>query len=103
MSLATWYVIQNSTSHVVFLDVVAQESLEKQHPWMMRLSWNHFGRKNVGYFYAIQHGAETILDFDDHNLLKDDLVCNSYNVDTLGTVLLFFTCSVWCNTGDSVI
>ena len=22
------------------------------------LPWNHFGRKNIGYMYAIQHGAK---------------------------------------------
>ena len=34
------------------------------------LPWNHFGRKNVGYLYAIIHGAKVIYDFDDDNLLK---------------------------------
>ncbi|KAL3862365.1 hypothetical protein ACJMK2_008336 [Sinanodonta woodiana] len=28
----------------------------------------HFGRKNIGYLYAIQHGAEVIWDFDDDNM-----------------------------------
>ena len=32
--------------------------------------WNHFGRKNIGYLYAIAHGAEVIWDFDDDNMLK---------------------------------
>ena len=34
------------------------------------LPWNTFGRKNVGYLYAIMHGADVIWDFDDDNLLK---------------------------------
>jgi hypothetical protein len=34
------------------------------------LPWKHFGRKNVGYLYAISQGAETIWDFDDDNVLK---------------------------------
>ena len=34
------------------------------------ISWNYPGRKNLGYFYAITHGAKIIWDFDDHNLLK---------------------------------
>eukprot|EP00903_Cladosiphon_okamuranus_P008646 g8290.t1 len=33
------------------------------------LPWNHFGRKNVGYMYAIQHGAKVIYDVDDDNAL----------------------------------
>jgi hypothetical protein len=35
-----------------------------------RLPWNSFGRKNVGYLYAIAHGAKVIWDFDDDNMLK---------------------------------
>jgi len=31
---------------------------------------NHFSRKNIGYLFAIQHGAELIYDFDDDNELK---------------------------------
>ena len=33
------------------------------------LPWNHFGRKNIGYLYAILHGATMIWDFDDDNML----------------------------------
>ena len=29
--------------------------------------WNHFGRKNIGYLYAIHAGAQQIWDFDDDN------------------------------------
>jgi nucleoside-diphosphate-sugar epimerase len=34
------------------------------------LPWNHFGRKNVGYLYAIQHGAQNIFDVDDDNIIN---------------------------------
>lgn len=34
------------------------------------LPWNSFSRKNIGYLYAISHGAEIIWDFDDDNILK---------------------------------
>ncbi len=34
------------------------------------LPWNSFGRKNVGYLFAIAHGAKIIWDFDDDNYLK---------------------------------
>lgn len=33
------------------------------------IPYKHFARKNVGYLYAIQHGAKLIFDFDDDNLL----------------------------------
>jgi hypothetical protein len=32
--------------------------------------WNHFGRKNIGYLYALAHGAEVVYDTDDDNILK---------------------------------
>lgn len=34
------------------------------------LPWMSFGRKNVGYLYAVASGAEVIWDFDDDNMLK---------------------------------
>jgi hypothetical protein len=34
------------------------------------LPWQSFGRKNVGYLYAIARGAKVIWDFDDDNFLK---------------------------------
>lgn len=38
--------------------------------------WNHFGRKNIGYLYAIHHGAELIWDTDDDNVLKNPYLLN---------------------------
>ena len=32
------------------------------------IPWNHIGRKNIGYMYAIKHSAEKIWDFDDDNV-----------------------------------
>ena len=31
------------------------------------LPWNHYSRKNIGYLYAIENGAEVIYDTDDDN------------------------------------
>jgi hypothetical protein len=36
---------------------------------LRRLPWNHFGRKNIGFLYAVAHGAEVIYDCDDDNEL----------------------------------
>lgn len=33
------------------------------------LPWNHYSRKNIGYLYAIQHGAKVIYETDDDNFL----------------------------------
>ena len=53
---------------VVYLSPEEQKAMKV--PLVDALPWNHFGRKNVGYVYAIQHGAEVIWDFDKDNMLK---------------------------------
>ena len=53
---------------VVYLSPEDQESM--QNSFVSNLPWNHFGRKNVGYLYAIMHGAAVIWDFDEENMLK---------------------------------
>lgn len=52
----------------MFLDVSDQEALP--YATAPLLAWNHFGRKNLGFLYAIHHGAKVIYDFDDDNELK---------------------------------
>ena len=34
------------------------------------MPWHSFGRKNIGYLYAIANAAQVIWDFDDDNILK---------------------------------
>ncbi len=34
------------------------------------IPWNSFGRKNVGYLFAIARGAKVIWDSDDENFIK---------------------------------
>jgi hypothetical protein len=46
------------------------DQLAMHNSFIRALPWNHFGRKNIGYLYAIMHGAEVIWDFDDDNALK---------------------------------
>lgn len=46
------------------------EQIAMDSSFVNRIPWNHFGRKNIGYFYAIAHGAKVIWDFDDDNILK---------------------------------
>lgn len=57
-------------------------SIEEQKEWeeidgpfgsFVRLTpWKHFCRKNIGYLFAILHGAQYIFDFDDDNFIKLD-------------------------------
>ncbi|XP_022084642.1 probable glycosyltransferase STELLO2 [Acanthaster planci] len=51
--------------NVDYLDVVQQESCG--YKLCRVVPWNHFGRKNIGYLYAIEHGAKLIYDTDDDN------------------------------------
>lgn len=58
--------------NLVYLDVAAQQALSASSygGLLNLLPWKHFGRKNIGYLYAVSHGAEVIWDFDDDNILK---------------------------------
>lgn len=61
--------IQAPSKNFVFLTAEMQKNMSSDFPLIRFLPWNHFGRKNVGYLYAILHGATTIWDFDDDNIL----------------------------------
>ena len=54
--------------------VVVYMSPEDQRSWEWPLlrfvPFNSFSRKNIGYLFALKHGAKVIWDFDDDNLLK---------------------------------
>lgn len=41
---------------VIYLTPADQEALPYR--VISLLPWNHFGRKNVGYLYAVHHGAK---------------------------------------------
>lgn len=53
-------------------------SIEKQQnlPYKIvkYLPWNHYARKNLGYLYAIEHGAKIIYDTDDDNILINNRI-----------------------------
>ena len=61
------YDMTNVRKQVTFLNAETQASLPYQ--ILKHLKWNHFSRKNVGYLYAIHHGASIIYDTDDDNVL----------------------------------
>ena len=51
---------------VLFLSPADQERI---FPLLSRvIPWNDMSRKNIGYMYAIKHGAKLIWDFDDDNM-----------------------------------
>jgi hypothetical protein len=57
-----------SPRNVVFLSSAAQSALGLR--VLPLLPWNHFGRKNVGYLYAVANGAKVVYDTDDDNILR---------------------------------
>ena len=52
----------------VYLSPADQQSLPFSA--LRHVPWNHFGRKSVGFLYAIAGGCEQIYDFDDDNHLR---------------------------------
>jgi len=59
---------------VFYLSIDIQVQMASLSPMVEAIPWNHFGRKNVGYLWAIVHGAQVIWDFDDDNELLAPLV-----------------------------
>ncbi len=55
-------------SNIIFLTSEDQKLFLNE--FVDALPWNSFGRKNVGYLFAIARGAKVIWDFDDDNFLK---------------------------------
>lgn len=53
---------------LVYLTPAMQESLPYRS--LKYVKWNHFSRKNIGYIFAMHHGASVIYDTDDDNMLK---------------------------------
>lgn len=57
-----------------FLDCHAQQRMASKSTFLSSLPWNHFGRKNLGYLFAIANGAKVVWDFDDDNVLLAEAV-----------------------------
>jgi hypothetical protein len=54
---------------ITYLDVAAQQRLFG--PLADLVPYRHYGRKNLGYLYALRHGARLILETDDDNIPYD--------------------------------
>lgn len=66
-NVSTWEAIHDHS--LVFLSYTEQVT-ELGYTILEATPSNHFARKNIGYLFAIQHGAKLIYDFDDDNVLK---------------------------------
>jgi len=56
----------------VFLSV--KDQLELGYRITKLLPYDHYARKNIGYLYAIQHGAKAIYDIDDDNMMSGNSI-----------------------------
>jgi hypothetical protein len=79
------YLAQLGTpSCVVYLSLPAQAELG--YSILEHIPQNSFGRKNIGYLFAMQHGAQVIYDTDDDNEITDQELMNLWtfsNADAL--------------------
>jgi hypothetical protein len=53
--------------------LTVERQLQLKYEIIKHIPWNHYSRKNIGYLYAIEHGAKVIYETDDDNLLKSDI------------------------------
>lgn len=62
-----WYLDEKT----IYLSAEDQETL----PYALctLLPWNHYARKNIGYLYAIEHGAKIIYETDDDNYVIEKI------------------------------
>ena len=82
--------------NILFLSDITQSSLNNA--FVEAMPWLSFGRKNIGYLYAIANGATVIWDFDDDNILKfwmkgaspDDSLEIDHFIDDLNGNIYFF-------------
>jgi glycosyltransferase involved in cell wall biosynthesis len=62
--------------NVIYLSVENQLALD--YPILTKLPYNHYCRKMIGYLYAMEHGADIIIDTDDDNIPYEDWDFPSY-------------------------
>lgn len=87
VALKDWYVIIvadikskpiKSRANLIYLSVDDQKKMGYR--CLEYLPFNHYCRKNIGYLFAIQNGAELIYDTDDDNIPYDDFNFKSFNM-----------------------
>lgn len=60
-------------SRCVYLTPEKQDEMKESLKSASLLPHNHYARKNIGFLYAIKHGAKVIFDLDDDNRLLPDV------------------------------
>mmetsp|Transcript_74923 Transcript_74923/g.132516 ORF Transcript_74923/g.132516 Transcript_74923/m.132516 type:complete len:800 (+) Transcript_74923:79-2478(+) len=62
-----------NSSRVIHISAEEQQKFMSSFETFKETPWRSFGRKNLGYLFAMSQGAETIYDFDDDNVLLPDM------------------------------
>ncbi|XP_014664227.1 PREDICTED: uncharacterized protein LOC106806714 isoform X2 [Priapulus caudatus] len=73
-----------SEANCIYLGPEKQQSLG--YGILKKIPWNNYARKNIGYLYAIEHGAKYIFDTDDDNHPTDNLNSFVYGPTMTGLV-----------------
>ena len=60
----------SSTDRLIFLSI--EDQMKLKYKFIEYCPLNHYARKNIGYLYAIQNGADIIYDTDDDNYPNAD-------------------------------
>lgn len=81
-----WHIVlvgDKKSPHIESSENLTFLSVEDQVKLGYKLSnlcpYNHYTRKNIGYLYAIQHGADIIYDTDDDNLPYDNWLIEKFS------------------------
>jgi hypothetical protein len=58
-----------------------QKQMELGYETAKVIPWNHYARKNIGYLYALEHGAKVIYETDDDNYIDIDIELLPENIE----------------------
>ena len=79
---------EESLDNVFYFEVEDQKRWEQLEgpfgSFVKSTPWKHFCRKNLGYLFAILHGADFVFDFDDDNFIKLDSDGNPVEILPVG-------------------
>lgn len=67
-SPVNYQIFSSRSKNFIYLSFEDQKKLESS--FVDSIPPRNYGRKNIGFLYAILHGAKVIWDFDDDNMLK---------------------------------
>lgn len=84
-----------------FLSVEMQDKLP--YKIIQLLPWNHYSRKNIGYLYAIEHGASIIYETDDDNYLIDTIAYLPEHKQTLQYVTDAIAMNTYADFGQPLV